>query len=376
MASLDRLTVRGFKSIRSLEDFEPRNLNVLVGANGAGKSNLLSLFRMLEHLLTERLQLFIKREGGAEVLLFGGRRRTPEASVALGFDGGRYKYEFSLSHLWQGTPWPLRASTSSPSTTWSGSTIHISGLSRSFRAPREWSGHDEARLAKCRAGGFVSHVRSEMHEWRVFHFQDVSRVAQVRLASGVRDNRRLKPDAGNLAPFLRVLNDRHPDQYRRIVETVRLAAPFFGDFVHREEVDEKMELEWFQASEPDTVLGPLQFSDGTLRFICLATLLLQPSALQPSVLVIDEPELGLHPHALVLLAEMLQHASHKRQVIVSTQSADLVSELDPADVVVVERHDGASTFRRLDPDSLKDWLEEYSLGDLFRMNVVGGGPAR
>ena len=375
MASLDRLTVRGFKSIRSLEDFEPRNLNVLVGANGAGKSNLLSLFRMLEHLLTERLQLFIKREGGAEVLLFGGRRRTPEASVALRFDGGRYKYEFSLS--------PVAGDALAFAREYVFPINDVEWLNdphlRSFpvvQGPREWSGHDEARLAKCRAGGFVSHVRSEMHEWRVFHFQDVSRVAQVRLASGVRDNRRLKPDAGNLAPFLRVLNDRHPDQYRRIVETVRLAAPFFGDFVHREEVDEKMELEWFQASEPDTVLGPLQFSDGTLRFICLATLLLQPSALQPSVLVIDEPELGLHPHALVLLAEMLQHASHKRQVIVSTQSADLVSELDPADVVVVERHDGASTFRRLDPDSLKDWLEEYSLGDLFRMNVVGGGPAR
>lgn len=374
MASLYRLTIRGFKSIRSLEGFEPRNLNVLVGANGAGKSNLLSLFRMLEYLLTERLQLFIKQEGGAEALLFGGRRRTPEASVALSFDGGRYKYEFSLSPV-AGDAMAFAREYAVPidDAAW----LNDPNL-KSFPlvdSPREWRGHDESRLAECRAGGFVTDVLSDMREWRVFHFQDVSRVAQLRLASAVRDNRRLKPDAGNLAPFLRVLNDRHPDQYRRIVETVRLAAPFFGDFVHRDEVGENMELEWFQASEPDTVLGPLQFSDGTLRFICLATLLLQPSALQPSALVIDEPELGLHPHALVLLAEMLQHASDKRQVIVSTQSADLVSELDPADIVVVERRDGASTFGRLDPASLKDWLEDYSLGDLFRMNVVGGGPS-
>ena len=375
MVSLDRLSIRGFKSIRSLEGFEPRSLNVLVGANGAGKSNLLSLFRMLEHLLTERLQLFIKQEGGADVLLFGGRRKTPEASVRMSFGGGRYRYEFSLAPV-AGDAMAFAREYAFPidDAAW----LDDPNL-KTFpivEGPREWRGHDESRLAECRAGRFVSDVRSEMQEWRVFHFQDVSRVAQVRLASSVRNNIRLRPDAGNLAPFLRHLNDRKPDQYQRIVDTIRLAAPFFGDFVHRDEVDERMELEWFQASEPDVVLGPNQFSDGTLRFICLATLLLQPSELQPSVLVIDEPELGLHPHALVLLAEMLRHASHKRQVIVSTQSTDLVNELDPADVIVVERQDGASTFRRLDSGTLKDWLDDYSLGDLFRTNVIGGGPSR
>lgn len=375
MAQLDQLTVRGFKSIRSLEGFEPRSLNVLIGANGAGKSNLLSLFRMLEYLLTERLQLFIKEEGGAEALLFGGRRRTADASLALGFDGGHYKYEFSLAPV-AGDAMAFAREYAYPidDAEW----LDDPNL-QSFpvvQGPREWRGHEESRVTRSRAGGFVSHVLADMREWRVFHFQDVSRVARVRLASAVRDNRRLKPDAGNLGPFLRVLHERHPEQYRRIVDAVRLAAPFFGDFLHREEVGERMELEWFQASEPDAVLGPLQFSDGTLRFICLATLLLQPSELQPSVIVVDEPELGLHPHALVLLAEMLQHASHKRQVIVSTQSADLVSDFDPEDVVVAERRDGASTFKRLDAGRLQDWLEDYALGDLFRMNVIGGGPSR
>lgn len=216
-----------------------------------------------------------------------------------------------------------------------------------------------------------------MQRWRVFHFQDMSRVAQVRLSSAVRDNLMLKRDAGNLAPFIRRLRKDHLEHYRRIVETVRLAAPFFGDFVHREDKNtgENMELEWCQAADPDSVLGPFQLSDGTLRFICLATLLLQPPDFQPGLILIDEPELGLHPAALTLLAEMLQHASDERQVIVSTQSADLISELGPQDVVVVDRKNDASAFTRLEGDRLSGWLENYALGELWKMNVLGGRPA-
>ena len=133
---------------------------------------------------------------------------------------------------------------------------------------------------------------------------------------------------------------------------------------------------WFHADDPDTVLGPRQLSDGTLRFICLSTLLLQPVELQSELILIDEPELGLHPYAITLLAEMFQHAGDSRQVIASTQSADLVSELNPEDVVVVERKEGASTFRRLDRDDLRDWLEDYALGELWKMNILGGRPVR
>jgi predicted ATPase len=117
-------------------------------------------------------------------------------------------------------------------------------------------------------------------------------------------------------------------------------------------------------------------SDGTLRFICLATLLLQPSGLQPDTILVDEPELGLHPYALVVLASLLQQASEKKQIIVSTQSVELVNQLTPGDVIVTERHDGASVFHRLDAERLKEWLEEYSLGELWKMNVVGGRPTR
>ena len=374
MIRLDRLTVRGFKSIRALEDFELWPLNVMIGANGAGKSNFLSLFQMLAELADGRLQLFIKGEGGPDALLFGGRRSTSSFEVALHFDSDNYHYQFSFKptantmsfaseHIRPGVAeyLDLVAPGSRPSvpfgTTWAG-------------------GHSEARLAGMGRGDFVSEVLPEMKRWRVFHFQDVSRMAQVRLLSEIRENLSLKSNAGNLAPFLRFLHEHHPDSYRRIVAAVRLAAPFFWDFVHREDAGNEVELEWRETSDPETVRGPFQLSDGTLRFICLATLLLQPPHLQPNPILIDEPELGLHPYALTLFAEMLRQASDTRQIIVSTQSADLISQFAPEDVVVVDRKGAESVFQRLDSERLADWLKDYTLGELWNMNILGGRPGQ
>ena len=207
----------------------------------------------------------------------------------------------------------------------------------------------------------------------MYHFNDTSDVAGVRCPQAVRDNLRLKADGSNLGPFLRFLRERHPRRHRDIAETLRIVAPFFGDFVYRTEVGERIELEWYHRDDEGTPLGPLQLSDGTLRFICLATLLLQPPELQPEPIIIDEPELGLHPHALALLAEMVRGASAARQVIVSTQSADLVSEFEPEDVVVVNRRDGESMFERLDSDVLQDWLKEYSVGSSGRRRLSAAG---
>ena len=374
MARLNRLTVRGFKSIRVLEDLELRSLNVLIGANGAGKSNLLSLFRMLNELSQGRLQLFAKNEGGPDRLLFGGRRHTPNLDVSLFFDSGRYQYQFSLEPVADRIAFAGEKLLPGVATY---TDEIVPDTFPSVPGGTTWrGGNDEARLADLGRGEFSSYVLPKMKHWRVFHFQDVSPKAQVRLPSDVRDNLMLKPDAGNLAPFLRHLRERHAAHYRRIVEAVRLAAPFFDDFVYRKEIGDQVDLEWVEAGDPDTVRGPRQFSDGTLRFICLATLLHQPAHLQPSLILIDEPELGLHPYALALLAEMLQQAGDARQIIVSTQSADLVSEFAPEDVVVVNRKNGESVFERLDSERLSDWLKDYAMGDLWKMNVLGGRPSQ
>ena len=370
MPHIEHLSIRGFKSIRKLEKFELKPLNVLIGANGAGKSNLLSLFKMISAISQRRLQLFVKNQGSPDALLFGGRKLTSGIEVALSFENYDYGYEFSLEPT-------------ADSVAFSGEKLSIglgglgwlSGSSESQMANLD-SYMTEMHPEEYAYAEVASYILPDMQRWCVFHFQDMSDTARVRNQSEVRDNLRLRPDAGNLAPFVRHLREHYPDHYRRIRDVVRLSAPFFKDFVYRKNLrlDDSMDLEWEAWGDPDTAFGPRQLSDGTLRFICLATLLNQPESLRPNLILIDEPELGLHPFALTLLAEMIQQAADLQQVIISTQSAELVNDLEPEDIVVVDRKNKESVFRRLDSEPLASWLEDYSLGELWKMNVLGGRP--
>ena len=235
--------------------------------------------------------------------------------------------------------------------------------------------HDEAKLRDDQQA-VSTYVRPAMQSWRQYHFHDTGDSAAVKRPHGSNDNLRLKPAADNLAAYLAKLKKTYPDAYQRIVDTIKLAAPFFGGFVIRDPLPESIELEWFEQTDPDTPYKAHVLSDGTLRFICLTTLLMQPTHLLPDTVLIDEPELGLHPYAINLLADMLKQVAETKQVIVSTQSVELLNAFEPQDVVVVERESGATVLRRLDPEALKDWLEDYNLGDLWKRNVLGGRPTR
>ncbi|MXY57613.1 MAG: AAA family ATPase [Gammaproteobacteria bacterium] len=360
MSGVTHLTVRGFKSIKALERFELGSLNVLIGPNGSGKSNLLDVFRMLGAIAAGRLQLFVAGEDKPDALLHRGRNHTDELTVECAF--GDQAYRATLTAVGNHMVF-MREQTILGG--------RINGLG---------SGHYESNLAapeKADADAVARFLIEAMTEWRVYQFHNTSINAAIRQSQPLRHNLSLHDDGGNLAPFLRFLRERHPESYRQIVQTVRLAAPFFGDFVYREKPGEHVELEWFGRDlGQDHALGPRQLSDGTLRFIALVTLLSQPTQLQPNPILIDEPELGLHPFALVLLAELLEAASLSRQIVVSTQSADLVSEFEAKNIITAGLGSGQSEFDRLDEDRLREWLEEYGLGDLWRMNVVGGSPSR
>jgi len=233
--------------------------------------------------------------------------------------------------------------------------------------------HEEAKLRES-STPVSRHVRPALQSWRIYHFHDTSESAAVKRPHGSNDNLRLKPAADNLAAYLAKLKQVYPTAYQRIVDTIKLAAPFFGGFVIRDPLPETVELEWFEQTDPDTPYKAHVLSDGTLRFICLTTLLMQPAHLLPDTVLIDEPELGLHPFAINLLADMLKQAAETKQVIVSTQSVELLNAFEPQDIVVVERENGATALKRLDVDELKDWLEDYSLGDLWKRNLLGGRP--
>jgi predicted ATPase len=363
---LKTVTLRGFKSIEKLEAFELRNLNVLIGANGAGKSNFIGIFKLLAALAEGNLQTFVQKQGSPDALLYGGRKRTSQIDVEIYFEpkyqGISNGYRISL------TPTVDNRLIFSREETW------IDGNYTTKPIPLG-TAHDEAKL-RSDWQPVSDYVRSAMQSWRQYHFHDTGDSATVKQPHGSNDNLRLKPAADNLAAYLAMLKRDYPDAYRRIQETIQLVAPFFGGFVIRDPLPSTVELEWFEQGDPDTPYRAHVLSDGTLRFICLTTLLMQPAHLLPDTVLIDEPELGLHPYAINVLADMLKQVSETKQVIVSTQSAELLSAFEPQDVVVVERENGASLFKRLDAQDLSEWLDEFSLGDLWKRNVLGGRPTR
>jgi predicted ATPase len=363
---IDKITLRGFKSIRELEDFPLRSLNILIGANGAGKSNFVSFFTFLREAVEGRLSLYVAKRGGADDHLFLGPKVTEQIHAHLHFDENGYDFDLQP--------------TADNSLVYADERILYDGNPpRTFPVDRSIGrGHKEsllkAQLGDAKNGSISGFIYRSISSWIVYHFHDTSDTAPMRRTCSVRDYEYLRPDGANLAVFLHFLNQKHPSAYDRIVEIVRLAAPFFDDFKFRPKPsngDMTLQLEWTQKGS-DYVFLVTQLSDGTLRFIALTTALLQPDP--PSTILLDEPELGLHPYALTLLAELLKKAATKTQVIVSTQSAPLLDNFEAEDVIVVEREDGASTFKRLFSAELEEWLRDYSLGELWEKNIFGGRP--
>lgn len=357
MSKVSSLSVEGFKSIRELKNFELNNLNVLIGANGAGKSNFINLFRLLNEIYEQRLQLYVQKQGGPDAILHFGRKTTE--SIKIHFEFARNGYAFEL------------APTNDNRIVFENERIIFHGdVWESNKLLN--AGHYEACLKDDRQP-VSNYVRAGIKSWKVYHFHDTSDSAKVKQIHSLNDNLSLKSDAANLAAYLRMLKDSYEKEYNRIVATIRLVLPFFDDFVHRENI-ENIELEWVQKGKSDTPLKAHMLSDGSLRFICLSTLLLQPIHLLPDTVLIDEPELGLHPYAITVLADILKQVSERKQIIVSTQSVELVNELEPEDVIVVNQKNDESIFERLDNSALSSWLEEYTLGELWKNNVFGGRP--
>jgi predicted ATPase len=369
MALLQRVILKGFKSIKEM-DLELRPLNVLIGANGAGKSNLVSFFKMLNEMMGERLQQYIGTAGRSQSLLYYGPKVTPQLEAQLEFetDNGLNTYYLRLFHAAGDTLVFAEETLSFLQSGWAGNP-KVDSLG---------AGHQETRIgdAANRDEPMAKVFRYLLNHCRVYHFHDTSATARVRQYCYIGDNRWLMPDAGNLAAFLyRLQKQDQGATYHRILSTVRLVAPFFHDFALEPTGprDKDIILNW-QERESDQIFGPHQLSDGTLRAICLVTLLLQPETELPDLIIVDEPELGLHPYALNVVASLFKKVSHRSQVLVSTQSSSFLDSFEPGDVVVVNREGKESVFARPDPSALQAWLDEYSLGEVWEKNVIGGGP--
>jgi predicted ATPase len=253
--------------------------------------------------------------------------------------------------------------------------------SKPLRIAAEKSVDDELRESRVfeehpRIKGATDTVAPFIRGWRDYHFQKTASTAPVRQQQYIDDNRYLHSDGRNLAPYLHMLRQVERPYYDRIVGAFRLAAPWFDDFVIEplELRPEDVKLDWRERGR-EKIFGPHDLSDGSLRTIALFTLLLQPEDRLPSLTIIDEPELGLHPYAITMLAELLRSASVTTQVVVATQSVTLLNHFAPREIVTVERDgEGGTTFLRQSEERLAEWLERYSVGELWEKNVLGGRP--
>jgi len=359
---LNKLTIKGFKSIKCIDDFELRCLNVLIGANGAGKSNFIEFFRLMSAMMKpEGLKQFIA--GNADTYLYAGAKETKQIAIAMRF--GKNGYDFELAPTEEGF---FLINNEKRHYLPYGATKNLGSGNFTSQLLRDQHTPGVSTLK-----GASAHTYEAICSWKIYHFHDTTEQAGMRRFHDMGHNEVLLSNAANIAPFLFYLQEHYPVDYQHIRDTVGLVIPLFDDFILKPNKDENIRLNWRQKGLSDYPMRPSKLSDGAIRFICLATALLQP--VPPSTLLIDEPELGMHPYAIEILAELFQSASQRMQVIISTQSPALVDCFQVQDIVVVNRKNRASDFKRLEEKDLSIWLDEYSLGDLWRKNIISGSPS-
>lgn len=362
---IDSVVIHRFKSIRELNlDLKP--INVLIGSNGAGKSNFISFFKLLNVLFQDELKSYVATHGKADNFLYFGSKESKDLEGEIIF------FDEELERKTNGYYFKLipnhqnflildeeRSLYSPDGENWNYIPYDISDY-------KSWVLHNNDNIRD-------TYLQNHFESFAIYHFHDTSRNAPLRKECKLRDNRFLREDGGNLAAFLYYLEKKHPKHFKLIEQTIKSIAPFFKRFALEPDAldPELITLEWEEEGS-DMYLNTQNFSDGTLRMIALTTLLLQPNP--PSTIIIDEPELGLHPFAINKLAGLIKKASAKSQVIISTQSINLVDNFDPEDIITVDREDKQSVFKRLDSNTLKEWLEDYSIGDLWTKNLIGGQP--
>lgn len=354
---LKNIEIKGYKSIKELS-LDLRSINILIGANGVGKSNFISFFKLVNNIFEQRLEQY-SLKSGIDNLLHFGRKNTKEIFGYLNF--GKNSYAFTLEPSEDGNLFIQRED-----------SIYDSGGRYN---PTSFEMNKKESAIKTSDTKRNVYLRGYLESYKIYHFHDTSSSAPLRSKCNINDNRMLKEDGGNLPAYLYFLQEKHPKTFRRIEKVISSVVPFFESFNLAPDAldEERIQLEWMEKSHPETYFNASHLSDGSLRFIALTTLLMQPNL--PSVIIIDEPELGLHPASINKLSGLIKSASSEKcQIIISTQSVNLVDNFLPEDVITVDRKEDESFITRLDEKLLETWLQEYSLGDLWTKSVLKGQP--
>ncbi len=374
-AKIDQVRIKGFRSLADIEITELPDVTVMIGANGSGKSNFIRFFEMLSWMLrSQELGEFIGRYGGADDQLFGGSRQTShmEATVGLTTEAGQNEYRFALAHAH-----PDRF-------IFTEEACRFSSNDRPTQANWQYmkdSGYPEAKIVEAAQSeaylgvnpDTASYIVKLLRNCATYQFHDTSDDSNFKKRWDAEDNNSLRSHGGNLASILYRLEQKDLKRFKLICHYIGRILPVFDRFAIEESYG-KVSLRW-KAKGTDKTFGAHLTSDGSLRFFALVTLLNLPPPMLPDVILLDEPELGLHPTAIELVAHMIKALAGEKQVIVATQSPSLVDVFDLDEIIVLDLKDGKSELRKLDPDEFRVWIEEdFTPGQLWEKNILGGRP--
>lgn len=361
------VTIRGYKSISSAYPvtLELGDINILLGANGAGKSNIISFFKMISYMMSRSFEKYVELAGTANSLLYYGSKKTPVITAEMKFadDKSTDTYQFTLSKAS-----PDRLAITEENVFW-----HREGKEKPYRVALEANFKESALVGN--KDRVAQSIYKMLSFCKVYQFHDSSAEGPLRQTCPIETANYLQSHGNNLPSFLLYLKEYFNDSYTRIVNYVREVIPQFQDF-YLEPTGNNISLRWIDNSASDYVFNAYQLSDGSIRFIALATLLLQPAQTMPSVIIIDEPELGLHPYAIAQLTEMIKDASIHAQIIVASQSKDLVDyfDIDNISIVEMDEKNCCTTVKKLAHKEFDAWLEHYSVSELWDKNIIGGRP--
>ncbi len=351
---LTNIEISGFKSIKEMNlDLNP--INIIIGQNGAGKSNFINIFKLLNRIVKKELQLYTEINGGADRFFYFGTKVTDKIYIKISFNSGN-DYELVLRPA---VP----------------NTIFIETETVRYNPKKNYDslgGGLESKIGNTNSYK-AKYVKQYLQGARIYHFHDVSDNSPIKKTCSISDNLFLQSQADNLPAMLYFFKKNYEYEYRKIVSVINMVAPFFQDFVLEPE-NKNIILRWKHVGY-DKVFDVYDLSDGTLRFIALVTLLLQPNNFIPHTIIIDEPELGLHPYALRILAELFQNVTKKgKQIIATSQSVEFINEFNYKDIIITDRRGEKSYFRHLEEDEIKQWINDFSIGDIWKKNIIGGTP--
>jgi len=361
---ITQIQIQNYKSIQRME-LDLRPINILIGSNGVGKSNFVSFFELLNQLYFQHLGEYVLTNDGADRMLYKGAKHSEFIKGLFNFDNIN-AFFFSLKPTAGDKLY----------VDYTGDFFNCHGINNNYAQWNKtiWDQSVAESEMQDKPQWRANYVKKFLQSFTVYHFHDTSAKSPMRRPCRIEDNAMLRHDASNLPAFLYKLQQKAPSDFAMIEAVVRSVAPYFKRFklAPNELNPEQIRLVW-EENNSDMYLDAVNLSDGTLRFIALATLLLQPD--KPQTIIIDEPELGLHPSAINKLAALIKKAAAQgSQVIVATQSVNLVNCFEPEDILVSDRDNGQTTLRHLDTDTLSAWLDEYNIGTIWEKNIIGGQP--